>query len=130
MNFEEWWHKGDLPSCIDKRLDHKAGERPDRLVDSLFAAQWTLLQQVAREAFEAGQTSRPKASEGRWIHWNGSSDTPPVPPDALVDVRFRNGRENLGRRAGDWRWKWDIGYGGSYDYDIADYRLSLEGVYD
>lgn len=58
---------------------------------------------------------------GDWIEWSGGER--PVPPDTMIEVRFRNGGLNPVSSAGEWTWAWmDCGD----PYDIAAYRVVSE----
>jgi hypothetical protein len=58
---------------------------------------------------------------GGWIEWNGASASPPVAPDALVQVRFCGGdvSRDSGRPSKEWYWRHK-----NYAYDIVAYRLA------
>ena len=51
-----------------------------------------------------------------WIEWGGGEC--PVPPDTLVEVRFRNDALNAFCSAGDWSWSW-----ADLASDIVAYRV-------
>lgn len=57
---------------------------------------------------------------GGWIEWNRASASPPVAPDALVQVRFRCG--DMSEASGDYGhlWFWGDEDG---DYAIVAYRI-------
>ena len=56
---------------------------------------------------------------GPWIEWHGGEC--PVPPDTIVEVKFRSGAIGLEHRAGGYRW-------GQADHssDIVEYRTVTE----
>ena len=56
-----------------------------------------------------------------WIGWKGGEC--PVPPDTMVEVRLRDGRELFPSLARGWYWVWT---GGGDPYDIVAYRVISE----
>ena len=56
---------------------------------------------------------------GPWIKWHGGEC--PVPPETLVEVRYRCRALEMGYRADDY--KWHHGFG---DVDIVEYRTVTE----
>ena len=61
---------------------------------------------------------------GPWIDWNGGEC--PVPPDTIVEVKFRNGDTVEPRLADDYRWPHQ---GNPFDidpFDIVKYRTITE----
>ena len=55
-----------------------------------------------------------------WIEWGGGER--PVPPDALVDVRFRCGDEVSRIPAQTLMWDSTLAEDVPYEYDIVSYR--------
>ena len=56
---------------------------------------------------------------GPWIEWNGGEC--PVPPDTLVEVKFRRGDSTSEHPASDYCWRH---YG--EDHDIVEYLIVIE----
>ncbi|MEX1088088.1 MAG: dATP/dGTP diphosphohydrolase domain-containing protein [Phycisphaeraceae bacterium] len=65
---------------------------------------------------DAALPSRP--DDHAWFYWFGDSETPPVPDDTVVEVKFRNGEIGGPSSAGGWDWGDTLG-----DWAILSYRI-------
>ena len=62
---------------------------------------------------------KPKKIYDPWIKWHGGEC--PVPPDTMVEVKYRNGVLGSWHHAGDYFWRHGMG-----EPDIAEYRTFTE----